>query len=54
MGVECREWSDEQLQEYVNTLRFVITMFEDYPEKSIKEFKKIFQDCIDREIMKCH
>jgi hypothetical protein len=49
-GLEIREWSREQLQQYVDTLRMVISMFDDFPNTSVSEFRVIFQDCIDREL----
>jgi hypothetical protein len=45
-----KEWSIEQVREYIDTLRFVIRMIDDVPDRTLDELKALLQGCIDREL----
>jgi hypothetical protein len=52
--VESREYTREQIIEHLNTIKMVIELFDEFPEKSIEDFKEIFKAIIKRNEIVCH
>ena len=52
--VEQRDYTQEQIKEHLNTIKMVIELFDEFPEKTINDFKEIFKEIIKRNEITCH